>query len=150
MPTQSAAPAGYHSVQPYLIFTNSLEAIDFYKRAFGATERLCMKDASGRVVHAELVIGDSCIMLADESPAMMVYSTSHYGGSPVSLMLYVADCDATYKQALDAGATSRREPADQAYGDRSAGIADPFGYAWYLATPLRTMTKDELESLAMK
>ncbi len=150
MSNQSAAPAGYHSVQPYLVFKNTFEAIDFYKRAFDATERLCMKDAAGRVVHAELLIGDSCVMLADENPAHAAYSAEHYGGSPISLMLYVADCDVTYRQAVEAGATSRREPADQDYGDRSAGVVDPFGYSWYLATHTHDVSKEELESLMTK
>jgi PhnB protein len=144
----SSVPNGYHSVQPYLIFHAAEEAIAFYARAFGAKQRLCMKDKStGRVGHAEIEIGDSCIMLADEHPQIGAYSPKHYGGSPVSLMLYVENCDATYKQALAAGATSTREPADQPYGDRMAGVADPYGYKWYLGTHIKDMTKEQLENL---
>jgi PhnB protein len=84
------------------------------------------------VSHAEIQVGDSCIMMADEHPEIGARNPKHYGGSPVSLMLYVPDCDATYRQAIAAGATSDREPADMPYGDRMAGVADPFGYKWYL------------------
>ncbi len=85
----------------------------------------------GRVQHAEIEIGDSCVMLADENAEMGARSPEHYGGSPVSLMVYVTDCDSVYKQALKAGAKSEREPTDQFYGDRMAGVVDPFGYKWY-------------------
>ena len=147
MPIESAPPSGYHSVQPYLIFQDALAAIDFYKRAFGAVERLCMKDSDGHVRHAELVFGDSCIMLADEAPAINAFSCTHYGGCPITLQLHVTDCDATYKTALEAGATGKREPADQAYGDRTAGLTDPFGYTWYLATHIYDLSQQELEAL---
>jgi PhnB protein len=147
MSVTSTPPGGYHSIQPYLIFTNAQAAITFYSRIFGATERLCMKDPTGRVAHAELVIGDSCIMLADERPEIAALSPSHFGGSPISLTLYVADCDAVYQHAIESGATGTREPADQPYGDRSAGFVDPFGYTWYLATHLKDMSKEELEAM---
>lgn len=140
-------PDGYHSVQPYLIFSDARAAIDFYGRALGTSERMCMKHPSGRVVHAEIVLGDSCIMLADEHPEIGAYSALHYGGSPVSLMVYVEDCDALYQRALAAGATGLREPADQPHGDRAAMLKDPFGYSWYLATHLKDMSKEELEAL---
>lgn len=140
-------PDGYHSVQPYLIVKNAAGAIDFYKKAFGAKERFRMaKD--GRVQHAEIEIGDSCVMLADENPEMGARSPEHYGGSPVSLMVYVTDCDAVYKQALNAGAKSEREPTDQFYGDRMAGVLDPFGYKWYLGTHVKDVSKEELEQHA--
>lgn len=132
-----AVPDGYHSIQPYLILRNAAEAIDFYTKAFGATERMRMPGENGRISHAELVIGDSCLMMADEHAEIGALSVQHYGGSPVSLMVYVDDCDATYRQALAAGGTSTREPADQPYGDRMAGIKDPFGFHWYLGTPLK-------------
>jgi PhnB protein len=150
MALENAAPAGYHTLQPYLIFKNTMAAIDFYKRAFNAEERLCMKDKDGRVGHAELVFGDSCMMMADEHPAVDAYSFEHYGGSPVRMMIYVPNCDAGYRQALEAGATSLREPTDQPYGDRSAGVRDPFGYTWHLATQIREMSKEELEGLMQK
>jgi PhnB protein len=147
MPSVKPIPDGYHSVQPYLIVKNAAGAIDFYKKAFGAKERLRMaKD--GRVQHAEIEIGDSCVMLADENPEIGARSPEHYGGSPVSLMVYVTDCDAIYKQALAAGAKSEREPTDQFYGDRMAGVVDPSGYRWYLGTHVRDVSKEELEQHA--
>ncbi len=142
-----AIPDGYHSVQAYLIVENAQKAIEFYKLAFGATERLCMKDKTGRVSHAEIQVGDSCIMMADEHPEIGARNPKHYGGSPVSLMLYVPDCDATYRQAIAAGATSDREPADMPYGDRMAGVADPFGYKWYLGTHIKDMSPEELQQV---
>jgi PhnB protein len=147
MSSAKTIPDGYHSVQPYLILKSAAAAIDFYNKAFGATERLRMASADGRIAHAEIEIGDSCIMMADEHPEIGAYSAEHYGGSPISLMAYVEDCDAVYKQALAAGATSTREPADQPYGDRMAGIKDPFGYTWYLGTHIKDMSKGELEQL---
>ena len=142
-----AIPDGYHSVQPYLIFKNTSDAIAFYIKAFGATERLRMAGPDGRIGHAEIQIGDSCVMMADENPRTGANSPEHYGGSPISLMVYVEDCDAVYKQALGAGATSTREPANQPYGDRMAGVKDPFGYSWYLGTHIADMSKEELEHL---
>jgi PhnB protein len=96
--------------------------------------------------HAEIIVGDSCIMLADEATGCEVSSTGHPGGSPVSIMLYVDDCDATYKRAVEAGARSLREPADQFYGDRSAGIEDPFGHRWWLGTHIREVSEQELQT----
>jgi PhnB protein len=92
-----------------------------------------MNAPEGRVMHAEIKIGGSVVMMADENPGIEAFAVSHYGGSPISLMIYVDDCDTTYAQALSAGATSVREPADQPYGDRMAGVADPFGYKWWIA-----------------
>lgn len=130
-------PDGYHSIQPYLMFPDSAKAIAFFIEAFGAKERMRMQeDGGGRINHAELQIGDSVVMLADENPAIHAYAPKHYGGSPISLMIYVEDCDTTYHRALAAGATSEREPADQPYGDRMAGILDPFGYKWWIGHPL--------------
>jgi PhnB protein len=142
-----AIPDGYHSIQPYLMFKNSARAIDFFIKAFGAKERLRMSDATGRVNHAEIEIGDSCIMLADEAPQMGALSVEHYGGSPVSLLIYTENCDAMYRQALAAGAKSEREPTDQPYGDRMAGVQDPFGYRWYIATHTKDVSKEELQAM---
>jgi PhnB protein len=129
-------PQGYNTVQPYLMFNSAQEAMNFYAKAFGAKEKMCMKSPEGRVVHAEISIGDSVLMMADEHPEIGAYAIGHYGGSPVSLLIYVDDCDATYKEALAAGGTSEREPTDQPYGDRMAGIRDPFGYKWWIAHSL--------------
>jgi PhnB protein len=143
----SCVPAGYHSIQPYLIFEQTTAAIAFYMKVFGATERLCMKEDSGRVAHAEIQIGDSCIMLADERPDIEAFSPKHFGGSPVTLMVYVSDCDAIYKGALAAGAVSVREPADQPHGDRTSGVKDPFGYTWWISTSIKILSREELEKL---
>ncbi len=138
-------PDGYHSIQPYIILENASAAIEFYNKAFGATERLCMKQPDGRVGHAEIEIGDSVLMMADENPQIHAFSPRHYQGSPVSLMIYTENCDAMYHQAIAAGARSEREPADQFYGDRMAGVKDPFGYTWFIATHIKDVSKEELE-----
>ena len=143
-----AIPDGYHTVQPYLYFKNSAEAIAFYSMVFGATERMRMPDKDGRIMHAEISIGDTCIMMADESPAVGAYSTEHYGGAPMSLMIYVDDCDAIYKRAIDAGSKSLREPADQFYGDRMAGVADPFGFHWWIGTHIKDVSLEEMQQHA--
>jgi PhnB protein len=140
-----AIPDGYHSVQPYLYFKNTAEAIAYYDKAFGATERMRMPDKNGRIMHAEISIGDSCIMMADENPAIDAHSPEHYGGVPMGLVIYVEDCDAVYKSALDAGATSLREPADQFYGDRTAGVADPFGFHWWIGTHVKDVSMEEMK-----
>src|ERR1700677_1671800 len=142
-----AIPEGYHSVQAYLIFDGAARAIEFYKNAFGATERMRMKMPDGRVGHAEIQIGDSVIMMADESPQSDAYAPAHFGGSPITMMIYTDDCDAMYKRAISLGATSVREPADQPYGDRMSGVKDPFGYKWWIATHISDKTKEELEKL---
>src|ERR1700733_2358005 len=123
-------PKGYHSVQPYLMFVNCREAMAFYGKVFNALEKLVMETPEGRIAHAEIVIGDSVLMMADENPGIEAFAAAHYGGSPVSLMVYVDDSDTTYAKAVEAGAKTLREPADQPYGDRMAGIVDPFGYKW--------------------
>jgi PhnB protein len=128
---------GYHSVQPYLMFQTCADAIAFYVKAFGAKEKFRMPDKQGRITHAEIEIGDSCVMMADESPQMDAFSAEHYGGSPASLLIYTEDCDAMYRQAVASGANGLREPADQPYGDRMAGVKDPFGYKWWIATHIQ-------------
>jgi PhnB protein len=138
-------PDGYHSVQPYLMFQRCADAIAFYGKAFGAKEKLRMPDKQGRITHAEIEIGDSCVMMADEAPQMDAFSAEHYGGSPVSLLIYTEDCDAMYKQAVASGAKSLREPADQPYGDRMAGVKDPFGYKWWIATHIKDVSIQDLE-----
>jgi PhnB protein len=138
-------PEGCHSVQPYLMFTDCASAMEFYTKAFGARQVMCMKTPEGRVQHAEIELGDSRIMMADESPASSAFAAQHYGGSPISLMFYTEDTDAMCARALAAGATSLREPADQPYGDRLAGIEDPFGYRWWIGTRIRSMTVPEMQ-----
>jgi len=140
-----AIPDGYHSIQPYLMIDGAAKAIEFYKQAFGATETLSMRQPDGRIGHAEIRIGDSTVMMADEHPEIQAFAPSHYGGSPVTLLLYTEDCDGTYRRAIAAGATSVREPEDQFYGDRMAGVKDPFGYTWFIATHIKDVSKEELE-----
>lgn len=103
-----------------------------------------MPDAQGRIMHAEMQIGNSVIMMADEAPQMDAFSPQHFGGSPVSLLLYTEDCDALYGRALTAGAESIREPVDQPYGDRMAGVKDPYGYKWYLATHIKDVSPEQM------
>jgi PhnB protein len=148
MPTVKPIPDGYHSVQPYLILKDAAAAIEFYKKALGAKERMRMPGPDGRIMHAELEIGDSCVMLADENPKIGAFSPEHYGGSPVGLMVYVEDCDAVYKSAVATGAKSEREPADQFYGDRMSGVIDPFGFRWYIATHIKDVSSEDLQNAA--
>ena len=141
-------PHGYHSVQPYLHIRGAAKAIDFYKDVFGATEVMRMPQPDGRIGHAEIRIGDTIVMLADEAPERGIHGPQHYGGAAFTLMHYTEDCDATWKKALAAGAKSLREPADQFYGDRMAGFEDPFGFQWYVATHVKDMTPEELQRAA--
>lgn len=145
MPVQPI-PDHYHSVQPYLMFQDTSAASSFYQRAFAATERIRMENEDGRISHAEIQIGNSVLMMADESPSIEAWSIQHYNGSPVSFLIYTEDCDALYHRAIEAGATGFREPADQPYGDRMCGVKDPFGYRWFLATHIRDVSKDELKA----
>jgi PhnB protein len=127
-------PEGYHSVTPYLIIKGAASAIDFYKKAFGATELMRMPGPGGQIMHAEIKIGDSPVMLADEYPEMDARSPQTIGGTPVGLALYVRDVDAMAKQAEAAGAKVLRPVADQFYGDRSCTLQDAFGHKWTIAT----------------
>jgi PhnB protein len=137
-------PEGYHSVTPYLIIKGASAAIDFYKRAFGATELFRMPDPSGKsVMHAEIKIGDSPIMLADEQPAMY-RSPQSLGGTPVSLMLYVDDVDKVFPRAVEAGAKVVKPVQDQFYGDRSGTLTDPFGHQWTIGTHKRDVPMEEM------
>src|SRR5262249_24452325 len=138
-------PDGYHTVTPYLIVKDGARAIDFYKKAFGATEMLRMADpTTGKIGHAEIKIGDSPIMLAEEFPQMDAKSPQSLGGSRVGLALYVKDVDAVVAQAIAAGATVLRPVADQFYGDRSGTLADPFGHKWTVATHKEDVSPEEL------
>ena len=136
-------PDGYHSVTPYLICDGAADAIEYYKKAFGATELFRM-DHEGKVGHAELKIGDSPIMLADEYPQMGYRSPKSLGGTAVSIMIYVEDVDTVYQRALDAGATEVKPLQDQFYGDRSGTLTDPFGHVWTVATHKEDVTMEEM------
>jgi PhnB protein len=137
-------PDGYHSVTPYLIIKGAGNAIDFYKKAFGATELFRM-DHEGKVGHAEIKIGDSPIMLADESPEMGYKSPTTLGGTPVSIMIYVEDVDTIFKRAIAAGGEEQKAVQDQFYGDRSGTLKDPFGHVWHVATHKEDVSPDEME-----
>lgn len=136
-------PEGYHSVTPYLVVDNAAEAIRFYERAFGATEKFRMP-MGDRIGHAELLIGDSHVMLADEFPEQGHLAPKSRGGTSVSLMLYVPDVDSTFQQALDAGATQQRAVETQFWGDRMGTLVDPFGHQWSLATHVEKVSPEEM------
>jgi PhnB protein len=137
-------PAGYHSATPYLIVRDAARALEFYKQAFGAVEQMRFADPSGKIGHAEIKIGDSIIMLADEFPDMGFRSPQSLGGSPVGILLYVEDVDRRFNQAITAGATASRPVKDQFYGDRSGTLTDPFGHVWTLATHTEDVSLEEV------
>jgi PhnB protein len=140
-------PEGYHSITPYLIVQGGEGAIAFYQKALGATEVMRMSD-SGKVRHAELQIGDSRIMLADEHPELNALSPKTIGGTPISIHLYVEDVDAVVDRAIAAGAKLIRPVADQFYGDRTGGIEDPFGHRWFVATHKEDLSIEEIRQRA--
>ena len=136
-------PDGYHSVTPYLVLDNAAEAIEFYKKAFGAEEkyRLPMGD---RIGHAEIKVGDSFVMLADEFPEMDHLGPKSRGGTTVSLLIYLPDVDTAFRRALDAGATQTTPIENQLWGDRMGTVTDPFGHQWSLATHVEDVSEDEI------
>ena len=137
-------PEGYHSVTPYLIIDGASAAIDYYKKAFGATELFRM-DHGGKIGHAELKIGDSPIMLADQNPAMGNVGPQALKGTPVSLMIYVDDVDTIYNRAIKEGGVEIKALQDQFYGDRSGTLKDPFGHIWTVATHKEDVAPEEME-----
>jgi PhnB protein len=141
-------PDGYRSVTPYLAVKQAADAIEFYRRAFGAKERMRLVAPNGKVGHAELEIGDSVVMLADEHPEMDFRSPDAYGGAAVSLHLYVKDVDASFRKATEAGAKPVRPVQDQFYGDRSGTLRDPFGHVWHLATHKEDLSPAEIDKRA--
>ena len=143
MPTQPIPP-GFHTVTPYLAIKNALAALEFYKKAFGATERFRMLMPDGRLAHAEIQVGDSIIMMCDEFPEHGGKSPQTLGGSPVYLYLYVEDVDAFYNKAVAAGAKASKPIMDQFYGDRSGLLEDPFGHQWWIATHKEDVPPEEL------
>ncbi|HEX4883335.1 MAG TPA: VOC family protein [Casimicrobiaceae bacterium] len=138
-------PPGYAGVTPYLIVRDAARAIEFYKKALGAAEVLRLDDADGKVMHAELKIGEGFVMLGEEMADMGYKGPLAFGGSPVSLLVYVPDVDAVFARALEAGAETKRPVADQFYGDRSGAIVDPFGHQWMIATHVRDVSKEEMQ-----
>ena len=137
-------PPGYAGVTPYLIVRDAAQAIDFYKRAFGATEALRLLYPDGKVAHAELAIGQGFVMLAEEMAEDGYRGPQALGGTPVSLLVYVPDVDAAFARAVAAGATAQRPVADQFYGDRSGVLVDPFGHVWSLATHNEDVSAEEM------
>lgn len=143
-----ALPTPYHTVTAYLIVNDGERAIEFYKSIFGATEVLRIGPPGGKVGHAELKIGDSAVMLADEFPEMGIRGPLTIGGSPVGLLFYCDDVDAVFERAVAAGATVQRPVQDQFYGDRSGTVLDPFGHQWTIATHIEDVAPDELQRRA--
>ena len=143
-------PDGYHSVTPYLIVKGAAGAIGFYKAAFDAVELMRMQGPDGRIGHAEIRIGDSVIMLADEHPAMGYRGPKSLGGAGVSLMVYVDQVDEVFKKAVANGAKELQALTNQFYGDRSGTLEDPFGHRWTLATHIEDVAPDEMRRRAEK
>ena len=143
-------PKGYQTITPYLIVKDAARAIDFYKKALGATEIMRMGGPDGKVAHAELQIGDSRLMLGDEVPSMGYRSANTIGDTPVSLYVYLPDCDRVVQQALSAGATLKRPVEDQFYGDRNGTIHDPFGHVWTIATHVEDVSPKDMEERMKK
>jgi PhnB protein len=138
-------PDEYHTMTPILTVSNATEAIDFYKKAFGAEERFRMPTPDGtKVLHAELKIGDSIFMLADEMPGQECKSPLGFNGTPVGFYLYVEDVDAAFKRAVDAGATVKSPLENMFWGDRVGGLTDPSGHSWMLATHVEDLTPEEI------
>ena len=148
MASAKPIPDGYHSITPYLVIDGAARAIEFYKAVFGATELLRFPHPDGRIGHAELRIGDSIIMLADEFPDHDALSPGSVGGTPVSLMLYIEGVDQVVDRALTHGATLKRPVADQFYGDRSGTIGDPFGHQWTISTHVEDVPPEEMQRRA--
>ncbi len=142
-----AIPDGYPQVIPYLIIDGAADAIAFYNEVLGTKERMRL-GGGGKIGHAELELGDSVIMLADESPESPAKSPKGLGGSPVTISLYLEDVDSVYKKAIDAGAKELRPPADQFYGDRTAQFEDPWGHRWNIQTHIEDVSPEEMEKRA--
>jgi PhnB protein len=141
-------PEGYPRVTPYLSIDGAGAAIDFYSKVFGATERVRMPDPDGRIGHAELQLGDSLIMLADEYPEMGIRGPKAVGGTPVTISVYVEDVDAVFDRAVELGANPLRQVKDEFYGDRSGQFEDPFGHRWSVASHVEDVPPDEMAKRA--
>ena len=148
MPKVNPIPEGYHTLTPYLAIKDADKAIEFYKKAFNATELFRMNGPDGKVAHAEIQIGNSRMMLADEFAQMGHLGPKTRGGTTVSLMIYVEDCDAIAKQALAAGMTEKKPMEDQFYGDRSGTYEDPYGHVWTIGTHKEDVSPEEMDRRA--
>jgi uncharacterized glyoxalase superfamily protein PhnB len=144
----SSTPAGYHTVTPSIIVRNAAEAIEFYRRALGAEEVSRMAGPDGKIMHAEIRIGDSIVMLGEENPEWGTLSPLSTNGNPGSLHIYVDDADAAFERALRAGATVRYPLEDAFWGDRYGKVTDPFGHEWGIATHVKDMTPEEMRQAA--
>lgn len=138
-------PAGYHTVTPYMTIKNAAKALEFYQKAFNAKELYRLDGPDGKIMHAEIQIGDSKIMLSDEMPGWNAKGPEAYGGTPMSLMLYVDDVDSLFKQAISAGGKEVMALENQFYGDRSGTLRDPFGHVWTLATHVEDVSEMEMK-----
>lgn len=137
-------PEGYEGPTAYLIVDGAAAAIDFYRKAFGAREVMRFPGPNGRIGHADVLIGGGHVMLADASPEMGAKGPEAFGGSPVSLCIYVEDVDKVFERAVAAGAKVTRPVADQFYGDRTGGLTDPFGHSWYVMTHVEDVSNEEM------
>ncbi|MGB7622918.1 MAG: VOC family protein [Terriglobia bacterium] len=137
-------PEGFSSVTPHLITKDAPQALEFYKKAFGAIELMRQAGPQGKIMHAEIKIGSSVIMLADEFPEMGALSPASVGGCPVTFYVYVEDVDALFSRAIAAGAKEKEPVKVEFYGDRRGGVTDPFGYVWYIATHVEDVSPEEL------
>lgn len=140
--TVTPIPPGYHTVTPYLILKDAARALEFYKKAFNATETVRLEGPDGKIMHAEMRIGDSNMMLGEECPD--IASPSTLGGAAVSIHLYVPDADAVFNQAIKAGATEKKPMADQFFGDRMGSLVDPFGHTWSIGSRKEIVSPEEL------
>jgi len=143
--TVKAIPDGYHTVTPYIICDGAAAALDYYKKAFGAEEIDRHGGPGGKIMHAEIKIGDSRLMLADEFPEMGAKSPKTLGGTPFGLCVYVNDCDAAFNRAVAAGGKVERPLANQFYGDRSGTLIDPFGHKWTISTHVEDVSPAEMQ-----
>ena len=148
MPFKKGVPEGLRSLSPHIYVRGAAKAIDFYSSVLGASERLRMPTPDGRIGHAELALGDSIIMLADENPEMDIRGPAAFGGTPVSLHVYVEDADAVFDRAVEAGAKSLRPVEDRFYGDRSGQFEDPFGHRWDVSTHVEDVPPEEMSKRA--
>lgn len=143
-------PEGYHTLSPYLAVDDGAGAIEFYKRALGATEKSRMEGPGGKIMHAELAIGDSVVMLSDAWPGSSTQSPKQAGTATAGVFIFTEDIDALFKQAVDAGATSVSDPEDMFWGDRFGTLTDPFGHVWHMATHIEDVSEDEMRQRAEK
>jgi PhnB protein len=145
MATVKPIPDGAQAVTPYIIVRGAARALEFYREAFGAQEIFRLTEPGGRIGHAELRVGTSTVMLADESPGFGALAPTSIGGSPVRLHLRVANADAIMQRAVAAGATELRPVKDEFYGERSGMLADPFGHQWFISTPIEEVSPEEMQ-----